>query len=89
MSLWIKCDGHDNCQNFDGCNSARVYPLGSEAKDFIREKHSDIVEHLCADCMGAYNEDGDFLMLENAKYSKEICLVSTPDDFKFKSQKGH
>lgn len=46
MSIMIKCDGNDNCQNFDGCCDKRVFPVSKEIRNIFPN-----VEHLCLDCL--------------------------------------
>ena len=74
MSVYIKCDGQDNCQNFDGCNDQIVLPLSAEAERHILNKHNDRVEHLCERCLSEYNEEEGALVWPKEKHKNIITL---------------
>ncbi len=73
MSIMIKCDGNDNCQNFDGCCEDRVYPLFKEVRS--RFPLFSNVEHLCESCMDAELCEGSDLVFMN-HHNKHIRIFS-------------
>lgn len=78
MSMLIKCDGHDNCQNFDGCCDKTVYPLSEDAQAFANEEYCESIEHLCEDCLLSHNEEYDnFALSSGSTFHKKIILKTS------------